>query len=373
MVKDDRIYHVVHTESSGGWGGQEIRILSEMLEFVKLGFSVTLVCDAGSPIAIRAQQYGLTTVELPMGKKTVKGLLALRHWIAHNDFDVINTHSSSDSWMVAVGMLMTSKSVPIVRTRHVSSPVSTNRATSWLYKKAAAHIVTTGEKLRETLIRDNAINPDNVTSVPTGIDCNVFIPSKDAAKVRNGLGLPVDKCIIGIVATLRSWKGHSYLLDAFSQLDLPDTHLLVVGDGPQWDNINQQIDRLGIREKITMCGDQQDVVPWMQAMDIFVLPSYANEGVPQGLMQAMACGLPVISTDVGSIVEIIDNNNTGIIVEKQSSVALAKAITALKQDNSLRQYIAERAMLFARQNCDVSAMKDRMNAVFLTILNKDKK
>ena len=371
MTAESRFYHIVHTESSGGWGGQEIRILNEIREFVKLGFPVTLVCDAGSPIALRAQQYGLTTVQLPMGKKTIKGLFALRRWIVQNDFDLINTHSSSDSWMVAVAMLMTLKAAPIIRTRHVSAPVSTNRSTSWLYKKAAAHVVTTGERLRQTLIRDNGISPDNVTSVPTGIDCNIFTPTKDVEAVRKALDLPLDKCIIGIVATLRSWKGHSYLLDAFSQIDLSDNHLLVVGDGPQWDNINKQIDRLGLRGKVTLCGDQQDVVPWMQAMDIFTLPSYANEGVPQGLMQAMACGLPVISTDVGSIVEIIDDNNTGIIVEKQSAAALAKAITALRQDNNLRQSIAERALLFARQNCDISAMRDRMNSVFLTILNRN--
>jgi glycosyltransferase involved in cell wall biosynthesis len=373
MTADRRDYHIVHTESSGGWGGQEIRILNEMREFVKLGFPVTLVCDIGSPIALRAQQYELTTVQLPMGKKTIKGLFALRRWIAKNDCDVINTHSSSDSWMVAVAMLMTFKNLPIIRTRHVSAPVSNNRATSWLYQKAAAHIVTTGERLRQTLIRDNGISPDNVTSVPTGIDCDIFTPTGDARAVRKALDLPLDTCIIGIVATLRSWKGHSYLLDAFSQIDLSDSHLLIVGNGPQWDNINQQIDRLGIRGKITMCGDQQDVVPWMQAMDIFALPSYANEGVPQGLMQAMACGLPVISTDVGSIVEIVDNNKTGIIVEKQSAAALAQAITILKQDDSLRQGIAERALRFARQNCGIDAMRDRMNSVFLTILDRDDK
>ncbi len=365
---DKDVYHIVHTESSGGWGGQEIRILNEIREFIKLGFPVTLVCATHSPIAQRAMEYGLTTVQLPIGKKTVKGLFALRRWLAQNKFDVVNTHSSSDSWLVAVGMRMTVKRKPIVRTRHVSTPVSTNLATRWLYQKAAAHIVTTGERLRQILIRDNDIHPDKITSVPTGIDCAIFTPGKDTAAVRRTLGLPQDQFIIGIVATLRSWKGHRYLIDAFTAIDQADVHLLIVGDGPQWENINRQIDQLGIRDRVTLCGHQQDVVPWMQAMDIYALPSYANEGVPQGLMQAMACGLPVISTDVGSIVEIVQDGSIGIIVEKENSVALAKAITTLKEDKPLRDSIAAQALQFAQNNCDIGNMTEKMKSVFSNVL-----
>ena len=227
-------YHVVHTESSGGWGGQEIRILSELREFIKNGHQATLICDHDTPIAKRSKQYGITTVELPIGKKNFKGLFALRRWVLNNDFDVINTHSSSDSWMTALSMRLAFKVKPMVRTRHVSAPVSNNKATSWLYQKASDYIVTTGEKLRATLIENNNISPERITSVSTGIDTELFTPVADKKLVRESLKLPTDKTIIGIVATLRSWKGHSYLIDAFNKLDNPDLHLLIVGNGPQW-------------------------------------------------------------------------------------------------------------------------------------------
>lgn len=366
-------YHVVHTESSGGWGGQEIRILSEALEFIKNGYSVTLICDFDTPIAKRSKKHGIPTVELPIGKKSLKGLLALKSWIVNNEFDVINTHSSSDSWMVAVGMRLAFKAKPLVRTRHVSAPVSNNMATSWLYQKAANRIVTTGEKLKQTLIRDNQILPKKIISIPTGIDCELFVPSLDKESIRSSLGLPVDKIIIGIVATLRSWKGHSYLIDAFKSIDNSNLHLLIVGNGPQWDNIVEKTDSLELTEKVTLCGDQENVVPWLQSMDIFVLPSYANEGVPQGLMQAMACGLPVISTDVGSITEIVCEGTNGLVVPIKDSVNLGYAIESLINNKELRDVFGLQGYQKANKQFGLDIMFKKMNSVFLEVINETRK
>jgi len=303
----------------------------------------------------------------------VKGLLALRRWIANNDFDVINTHSSSDSWMVAVGMRLAFKKKPLVRTRHVSAPVSNNRSTQWLYKTASDHIVTTGEKLKQTLIRDNGINAEKITSVPTGIDCQQFLPNDDKHSVRTTLKLPTDTLIIGILATLCSWKGHAYLLDVFQQLQqnehLPNIHLLIVGNGPQWDNLQQQSQDLGISNDVTMCGDQADVTPWLQAMDIFALPSYANEGVPQSIMPAMACQLLVVSTTVGSITEII-NDDTGIIIEPNNTEQLKEALLTLITDTEKRRTLGEQAHHFANSHCGLTQMTEKMDHIFSEIIEK---
>lgn len=361
---DNNKFHIVHTESSGGWGGQEIRILNEILEFMKIGHPVTLICDIDTPIAERAKEYKINTVELPIGKKTFKGLFALKNWIKNNDFDIVNTHSSSDSWMTALGMRLAFKIKPMVRTRHVSAPISNNWATRWLYHKASDHIVTTGEKLRSTLIKDNKIIPQKVTSVPTGIDCSLFKPAEDKQAIRESLGLPTDKTIIGIAATLRSWKGHKYLIEAFTMLNNPNTHLLIVGDGPQWNSITQQIKEAGIENQVTMCGNQKNVVPWLQAMDIFTLPSYANEGVPQGIMQAMACGLAVISTDVGSIAEIVHDNYTGVMVEPRDSKSLLKAIEELIENKTIKVELSLQGTSLAHQIFGLNIMSEKMSAIF---------
>ncbi|MBA2690246.1 MAG: glycosyltransferase, partial [Burkholderiales bacterium] len=272
--------HIVHTESSVGWGGQEIRILSEALGMVERGHRITLVTPPEAIIFREARTRGVATVPLAIGRKKISAIGALHGWLKKNPVDVINTHSSTDSWLSALACRFLANAPPIVRTRHISAPVPYNFATRWLYSTATRHIVTTGEKLRNEMIDRNGFDPQGITSVPTGIDTRRFVPG-DRNAARQQLGLPTGCKIVGIVATLRSWKGHSYLLDAFAALADKTARLVIVGDGPQRQALKSRIARLSLVERVIMPGNQDDVVPWFQALDVCVLPSYANEGVPQ--------------------------------------------------------------------------------------------
>lgn len=355
--------HIVHTEASLGWGGQEIRILTEAAGMMQRGHRVTLLCPAGAKIYEEARLRGVPAVALPVGRKNLRGVLALHRWLRNNPADILNTHSSTDTWLAALASLLPGEQAPIVRTRHISAPIPNNRATRWLYQSATRHIVTTGEKLRQQLIDDNGYKPENITSVPTGIDTSRFIPG-DKRLVRRQLGLPEEGTIIGIVATLRSWKGHTYLLDAFTALGDPTAHLLIVGDGPQRDALQKKVAELGLQERVIMPGNQRDVLPWLQAMDIFVLPSYANEGVPQALLQAMLCALPIITTPVGSILDALQNGKNGLIVEPKNAAPLQQALKRLLQEPELRLALGEHARIDGLEKFGLQAMLDKMEAIF---------
>lgn len=359
---------ILHTESSRGWGGQEIRILNEAAGMVARGHEVTIACTPESNIAVAGVDRGLKVVGLSIGKINLEGLRAIRRFLKKNSFDVINTHSSVDSWLIGLACASMRNAPPIVRTRHVSSPVTTKPHGVWLYQKSASHVVTTGEKLRRTLIKDNGMSSSHVTSVPTGIDADLFVPGNRQAR-REELGLPASPVIVGIVATLRSWKGHQYLLEAFAELMRDDVALLIVGDGPQRQAIEEQVFNLGIRRKVFMPGNQKNVLPWLQAMDLFVLPSYANEGVPQGIMQAMACELPVVSTPVGSIQEVVVHQKTGLMVPPKDVSALTAAIERLVDDAALRARMgkAGREKVMAEYTFD--DMLDRMERIFQSVVN----
>jgi len=199
------------------------------------------------------------------------------------------------------------------------------------------------------------------------VDLNYYAPA-DRMAARRQLGLPEHTCIVGIVATLRSWKGHRYLLEAFSRLTLPDLHLVVVGDGPGRDNVRQQAIDLGIADRMTQPGNQMDVAPWLAALDVFALPSYANAGVPQAIMQAMSTGLPVVSTPVGSIAEIVSDGVTGLIVPPRDTDALAEALERLCRSPELRTTLGQAALAQAKARFSRELMLDRMEAVFHDVL-----
>lgn len=354
---------IVHTEASGGWGGQEIRILEESRGMIRRGHSVTLLCPRETRIFGAAGDYGVPAVALPIGRKNLRGLMAMREWLGRNDADVINTHSSTDSWLTALACATMRSSPPLVRTRHISAPLRDNAATRWLYGKAVRHVVTTGERLREQVMREANVTADRVTSIPTGIDVGRYVPG-DAQARRRELGLPADKIIVGIVATLRSWKGHDHLFAAFARMRRNDTLLLVVGDGPRRAHLERLAEEVGIAGSVLFVGQQADAAPWFQTLDLAVLPSYANEGVPQSLMQAMACGIPVVSTPVGAIGELIRDRESGRLVPPADPDALAAVIEELLADPAQRAHLASAAVSHVRQNHSIANMLDGMEAVF---------
>ena len=369
---NDRPLAIVHTENSCGWGGQEIRTLTEARGFQDRGHRVTLVAPGEAPIAAAGERLGLPVVRLDIRAKRPRNFLALRRFLAAERarIDVVNTHSSTDSWLAALACATLRHAPPIVRTRHVSTTVRNRPTTRWLYTRATAHVVTTGEALRQQLARDNGVPLAHMTSIPTGIDLARYVPD-DPAAARARLGVP-PRPTLGIVATLRDWKGHDVLFEALARdrAAWDGWNVVVVGDGPYRDRLDAQLARLGLAERIRFAGQQEDVVPWLQALDLFTLPSWGEEGVPQAILQAMACGLPVVSTTVGAITEAVADGVTGLVVPPRDVPGLGAALARLRDDAPLRARLGAAGRQRARAEFGIERMLDRMEAVFRAVMGK---
>ena len=207
---------VLHTESSLGWGGQEIRVLTEAKIFSKYGHEVIIAADKTSLIAKRAHLYGINCKGIKLQKKRLTDLFSLRKLIKEVNPDVISCHSSTDHWLASLARLTLNKKPVIVRTRHISTPVHRNISSKWLYNKGCESIMTTSESIKNDLTQDKFVRTPTV-SVPTGIDTEIFVPGNKIQQ-RKSINLPQKHFIFGIAATLRSWKGHSDLIQAFNLL-----------------------------------------------------------------------------------------------------------------------------------------------------------
>lgn len=361
-----RKLHILHTESSCGWGGQEIRILTESLGMIKRGHQVTLLCPARAQIFSAAKAAGIPVVALDIEKKRLSSLWVLRRWLARHKhgIDIINTHSSTDAWLTAIACATLSKAPSVIRTRHVSSPINNRFTTRWLYQSAVRHLVVTGEPLRQRLAAHNRFALSSMTSVPTGIDLARFLP-RNRQETQQALGLDAGYWV-GILATLRNWKGHRYLFHALVQLKphYPALKLLVIGDGPQRQNLEKLAVELHIEDVVRFVGNQQRPEEWLPALELFVLPSYGDEGVSQAVLQAMACRLAVITTDVGGMRDAVQDKDTGLLVQTKDSEAIAEAIQSLMTDPALRERLAEAAYARVQQYFGVETMLDRMENIF---------
>jgi glycosyltransferase involved in cell wall biosynthesis len=120
-----------------------------------------------------------------------------------------------------------------------------------------------------------------------------------------------------------------------------------------------------LRSRVTFAGNRDEVSPWLQSLDLFALPSYANEGVPQALLQAMFTGLGCVTTNAGAIPEIAIDQQTAIVVPKEDSAALASALRRLIGDRTLADGLGRNAHALVVSRHSLSTMLERMEAVFV--------
>jgi len=225
--------------------------------------------------------------------------------------------------------------------------------------------VTTGEAVREMLIRDLKLDPAKVVSVPTGVDSEIYHPvsAEEKVKLRQILGLPQNQIIVGTVATLRFLKGIEYLFEAIRLLNDEKIFLCVVGDGPQRQRLESWIQDHGMQKQIMMVGEQRNVNEWLQSFDIFAFPSLA-EGVPQALAQAMLTELPCVTTNVGGIPELAIHGETALAVNPRDYRELALDLKRLMFQPQLSRIIARKARDHVKTNYSIQGMGKQMEMVF---------
>lgn len=353
---------IVHTESSLEWRGQEIRVLAEAQGLIRRGHEVIVLCPARSRIFAEAAAWKVPAVALPIAKKRPAGIRALMDWFGVNRPDVVSTHSATDAWLTALALLVMGRPFAMVRTRHDSAPVPRNPVTRWLYTRATGRIVTAGELLRRELIERNGFAALRIDSVPTGMDPLHFRPG-DRADARRRLGLPQEQPLVGIVAGLRPPKGHRYLVEAFAGLPQA-VALVIVGDGPERAPLEAQVERLGLGERVRFAGHQRDVLPWLQAFDVFALPCCEGEGVPQALLQAMLAGLACVTTPNGGIPEIAKDGETALVVPPRQVGALREALSRVLSDRSLAGRLGAAARAFCEPRYSLERMLDEMERIY---------
>jgi len=323
-------------------------------------------------LANRAAAAGLDVIPISFRRSLMPlRALALSALVQDVRADVLNTHSSADSWTAAVACRLGPRPGALVRTRHISARVKPGPLHRLLYG-AADYVITTGESVRRDLTSSGLIPAERSVSIPTGVDLDRFRPQpEDRAEARHALGLDADGPVLGVVAYLRPDKGHAVLLSAMPRVlqAHPTCSLLVVGDGPERERLQALAGRLGIDASVRFVGLREDVPSVLCALDAFCLPSVRNEGVPQSVLQASAAGLPVVSTAVGGIPEAVVDHVTGFVVPPGDADLLANALQLLISDPELRRRLGEAGRRHVAASFSVSRMLDLTERAYAAALS----
>lgn len=357
---------IFHLESSMGWGGQEMRIYNETSWLIEHGHHVVLVAPKESTIYKKFNAANWDVIDCSFKKsKLLLELFQLIHIFKKHSAIAVNTHSNIDSKLGLVAAKLAG--VPaIIRSRHISNPIRSTWYNKFLYNFFATNISTTGDCISQEIIQKLNSPKDKVQTIATGIRFPNNPTSKSNNSLKEQLKLDHHHILIGMVSVLRSWKGHPFLFEALKNLISKNNkiHLIIAGDGPQKENLHLLVKELNIESHVHFLGHVTDVFSVFENLDLALLTSTKNEGIPQSLMQAMACKCPVIGTDIGGIPELLCHGDFGTIIEAENPKQIEDAVLDVINNKTKYNDIAEKSFLHVKENYHIDVMGHKMLKIF---------
>ncbi|MFA5014852.1 MAG: glycosyltransferase family 4 protein [Actinomycetota bacterium] len=214
--------------------------------------------------------------------------------------------------------------------------------------RKSAKTLTVSNALKEKIV-EQGIPSEHIEVLYDGVDKKIFSP-QDKNRAKESLGLEKTSSLILYVGNLKFWKGIDYLIDAMKILvnQKERITLCLIGDGLERKSIENKVMKLNLCNNIFLKGikPHKDISLWMNAADLLCLPSLM-EGVPNVILEAWACGIPVVATKVGGIPEILSDPDYGIMVEPQDAISLAQALSVALNKNWDKEKIKQYSLRFS--------------------------
>ena len=277
------------------------------------GHDVQLVTFKGKPFNEELRQLGWTPTSFRVRFKIDPlAIVQMARHFKRAKIDIVHTHLSTSS--VNGCMAARLAGIPCVATVHGMSG-----KLSFVF---ADHLISVSEGVKQHLI-SQGIQPEKITKVYNGIEVPVEVISKSESRTK--FGIPQGALVLGTVARLTPMKGIEYSLRAFAEIvkALPNAVYMLVGDGDHSDRYKALAKELGIESSVFFLGYQSQVFEPLMAMDIFLFPSL-KEAMGISVVEAMAAGMPVVSTNVGGLPEVV-TEDMGILVPPEDAEAMARA------------------------------------------------
>lgn len=229
-------------------------------------------------------------------------------------------------------------------------------------------IICPSDAVRKETIKEERVDPEKVITIYNGVDLRKFSTRLDSStnnRQKTQFGFPLDSLVIGSVANLYPWKGQQFLITAFDRLvkELPDIFLVLIGDGPHREYLQDQALSLGLGDRVNFLGQRMDVSEVISAIDVFVLPSL-EEGMPNALLEAMASGKPCIASAVGGVNEIIEDQYNGLLVKPGDVDSISDALSKTIASPTMQKKFAANARKTVEEKFDLKEMVKSFEVIY---------
>lgn len=352
------IFHIIPSLTVGG---AERVAMNLLLYHDRTKYNPIAIC-LESPIGTAYEQR-LQSAQIPLyflgkgSKASIRVYRQLNRLFHQFRPHVVHTHIIGLNYAYP---LMIKYRTPVrVHTVHSSAPKEMGkRVGKWVrtlafrYRLGGVVPVAIAEEVRKTI--EQTYGYKNAPLIPNGIPVDEYVPNPERrSEWRAQHGLEPNALVITHVGRFVALKNHALLVKAFRHLKAPvPLYLVLVGGGELEEAVRQQVQTLGLTERVKMLGIRADVPDILNASDIFVLCSRV-EGNPMSVQEAMASGLPIVGTRVGGIPELVEDGVSGLLVPSDDEPALAHALQTLIDQPDQRQQMGKAALQRARTHFDI--------------------
>jgi L-malate glycosyltransferase len=346
----------IHLDTARTWRGGQNQVLVTVMGLRALGHRTTLVAHPSGQLRQRVNE-GLDLIPLaPTNEMDLAAAWRLSRLLKRLKPEIVHAHDPHGVAMAALALSMSTELVkpPLVAARRVDFHLKGNSLSRWKYRQVDCFICVS-EAIRKMLISDG-VPAARAVVVNEGIDLD-RVDAAPPARLHEELWLPRHAPIIGNVAALVPHKGQRHLIDAASIVvrQVPDARFVIAGEGELHGALERQIRDRRLEKHVILLGFRPDVLSLHKVFDVFVMSS-VTEGLGTSLLDAMACGKPVVATRAGGIPEVVEDGLTGLLVPTRDPEEMAAAIVRLLNDAALRRQMGEAALLSVRERFSVERM-----------------
>jgi glycosyltransferase involved in cell wall biosynthesis len=325
---------IVHVETGMHLygGAQQVAYLLDGLS--QQGIDNVLVCPPGAAIGQHFRDSAVKVIETPCRGDLDFGFIGrLRHVLTQEQPDLVHLHSRRGADVLG-GIAARLAGVPAILSRRVDNPES--RFVAALKYRLYARVICISQGIADVLLSEG-VPTEKVVVVRSAVDAAPWTSPEPREVFCREFDVPADAPIIGVVAQLIERKGHHFLFEALAGLkDRQAFSLVVFGQGPRREALEQEVQRLGLQDRVRFAGFRKDLQRWLGCLDLLVHPALM-EGLGVSLLQASAAGVPIIASRAGGMPEAVAEGVSGLLVPAGDVPSLQSAISRLQADPALRQ------------------------------------
>jgi glycosyltransferase involved in cell wall biosynthesis len=309
--------------------------------------------------------------------KDIKAFFKLIKIFKSHTFDIVHTHSSK-AGILGRWAAFFAKTKYIVHTPHghvFYGYFGKLRTSIFIFlekiaAKITSKIITLTYKGKEEHVSFKISEKEKFVPIYSGIDLSLFNNVEGSSDTyREKFGFSDGDFVFGSVARLDLIKGNQYIIEAMADVvkENPRVKLILVGDGQEKEKLEQLVSKLGLSDNIVLAGFQENVVPLIAMMDVFILASL-NEGMGRVILEAMACKKPVIASSTGGIPELVKDKESGILFPVGDVGALIDAMKVLMDDLEMRKQMGSEGYSRVKDVFSVETMVQKIDQLYQDLI-----